>query len=202
MARIATITDERLLLAARQEFLEHGIRATSAAIARRAGVSPGILFHRFKSKEALFAAAMSAGNDAPGLPIDLRARVGKGSVQKTLADLGELLLEKFFVVVPGQVMAWANPDPDPKRSVNMVEQHRERGVRGQRGLVEYLRAEERRGRIRHIDPFVFVQAFSGALWFFAFEQVTGAKLRGAAESPSRSAFVRKLVDTLWSGLSP
>ena len=61
MARPTTITNEQLLKAAREEFLKHGIRATSAAIARRAGVSPGILFHRFASKEALFAAAMDAG---------------------------------------------------------------------------------------------------------------------------------------------
>ena len=63
MPRTQTITDERLLQAARAEFLEHGINVTSAAIARRAGVSPGILFHRFGSKEALFAAAMNVENE-------------------------------------------------------------------------------------------------------------------------------------------
>ena len=208
MSRTATITNDRLLQAARTEFLEWGIRATSAAIARRAGVSPGILFHRFGSKEALFAAAMSVG-DQHGRPrFDLRARVGKGSVRETLTELGEFLLDRFFLVVPNQLMAWANPGPGrgasaaPQQGVNVAEQYRERGVRGQRQLVEYLRAEARLKRIRLEDPFVVVQTFSGALWFFAFEQVSGAKLRGAAEPPSRSEFVRRVVDTLWRGLRP
>lgn len=202
MARTATIEDERLLAAAREEFLAHGIRATVAAIARRAGVSPGILFHRFGSKEALFAAALSEGGDATQmpLPIDLRARVGKGVVEETLTELGELLLDRFFVIVPNQLMAWANPEPE--RGANVAASYRERGVRGQKLLVEYLRAEARLNRIRLVDPFVVAQTFSGALWFFAFDQVTGAKLRGSGKPPSRGEFVRRLVDTLWSGLRP
>ena len=200
MSRTATITDDRLLQAARTEFLERGIRATSAAIARRAGVSPGILFHRFGTKEALFAAAMSQGDEGGRPPFDLRARVGKGSVPGTLTEIGGLLLDRFFLVVPNQLMAWANPEPG--RRASMAQQYREKGVRGQRHLVEYLRAEAKLGRIRLADPFVVAQTFSGALWFFAFEQVSGARLRGAAESPSRSEFVRRVVDTLWRGLRP
>ena len=199
MARTASISDDRLLQAARAEFLAHGIRATTAAIARRARVSPGILFHRFGSKEKLFAAAMGGQDTSGPLAIDLRDRAGKGSVQETLTEFGELLLDRFFIVVPNQVMAWANPDPN--RRVNVAEQYRERGVRGQKVFVEYLRAEARRGRIRPIDPFVVAQTFSGALWFFVFEQVSGTQLRDS-EAPSRQEFVRRLVDTLWRGLRP
>ena len=202
MTRPPTITNDRLLHAARTEFLTHGIRATAAAIARRAGVSPGILFHRFGSKEALFAAAMNVGDEAGELAtaFELRTRVGKGSVQQTLTHLGELLLDRFFVVVPNHLMAWANPDPE--RGPSFAEQYRVKGVRGQRVIATYLRAEARRKRIRAVDPFVVAQTFSGALWFFAFEQVIGAKLRATAEPPSRHEFVRRLVDTLWTGLHP
>jgi len=204
MSRTATIDNDRLLEAARAEFLEHGMRATAAAIARRARVSPGILFHRFGTKEALFAAAMSEGNRhnaaRQAIPFDFRERVGKGSVQKTLTEIGEMLLDRFFLVIPNQVMVWANRDADGGQSV--AEQFRERGIRGQRMFVEYLRAEARLKRVRVVDPFVVAQTFSGALWFFAFEQVTGANLRATDKPPSRSEFVRRLVDTLWSGLQP
>jgi AcrR family transcriptional regulator len=202
MARIATITNDQILKAAQAEFLAHGIRATSAAIARRAGVSSGILFQRFGTKEALFAAAMNTGNNAgeQSRQFDPRQRAGKGSVQKTLIEIGEILLDRFFFTVPNQMMAWANPRPG--RGESMAEQYRERGVRGQKVLVEYLRAEAALKRIRLVDPFVVAQTFGGALWFFAFEQVTGAKLRDTSKSPSRSEFVRQLVDTLWKGLRP
>ena len=202
MSRTATITDEQLLEAAREEFLAHGIRATSAAIARRAGVSQGILFHRFGSKEALFAAAMSAGTNAGRgpLPIDPRERVGKGNVQQTLIELGEVLLDRFFVAVPNQLMAWANRQP--RHGASVAKEYRQRYIHGQRTLADYLRAEARLKRIRTVDPFVVAQTFSGALWFYAFEQVTDAKLRSATKPPSRSEFVRQLVGTLWRGLQP
>ncbi|HTR77870.1 MAG TPA: helix-turn-helix domain-containing protein, partial [Gemmatimonadaceae bacterium] len=96
MSRTVSITDRQLLEAARAEFLENGIRATTTAIARRAGVSQGILFHRFGTKEALFAAAMGHADAPPPPPLDLNARVGKGSVEDTLVELGELLLDRFF----------------------------------------------------------------------------------------------------------
>ena len=49
--RPPTITSERLLDVARDVFLECGIRATTQDVAERAGVSEGVLFHRFKSKD-------------------------------------------------------------------------------------------------------------------------------------------------------
>jgi len=202
MARTATITNNQILKAAQAEFLEHGIRATSAAIARRAGVSSGILFQRFGTKEALFAAAMNVGSNAnnQGRQSDLRDRVGKGSVKETLIEIGEMLLDRFFITVPSQIMAWANSGP--KRGESMAVQYQERGIRGQKILVEYLRAEAALKRIRSVDPFVVAQTFGGALWFFAFEQVTGAKLRETTKQPSRGEFVRRLVAVLWDGLSP
>jgi AcrR family transcriptional regulator len=200
MARTARIDNDHLLEAARAAFLEHGIRATSVAIARRAGVSPGILFHRFGSKEALFAAAIGEGKDAAREPLhlDLLARVGKGSVKETLTTLGDLLLDRYFLVVPNHLMAWANRDPASRAS--LAEKYRERGIRRQRVLVEYLRAEAQRQRLRPIDPFVIAQIFCGALWFFAFEQVIVGNQRASAKPPARSEFVRRLVDTLWNGL--
>jgi len=202
MARTATITNNQILKAAQTEFLAHGIRATSAAIALRAGVSSGILFQRFGTKEALFAAAMNAGNNAGEQPrqFDPRERAGKGSVQKTLIEIGEILLDRFFIIVPNQMMAWANPGPE--RGESMADQYRGRGIRGQKVLVEYLQGEAALKRIRLIDPFVVAQTFGGAHWFFAFEQVTGAKLRETGKQLSRGEFVRRLVAMLWKGLCP
>ena len=202
MARTTTITNEQLLQAARDEFLEHGIRATTDAIARRAGVSSGILFQRFGSKEALFNAAMNVGNEIVERPLrgDLESRVGKYTVQKNLTDVGENLLNIFYITVPNQLMSWANPGIESQES--MADQYRRRGVRGQRALVEYLQAEAALKRIRPVDPYTVAQTFGGALWFFAFEQISGAKLREKGESPSRREFVQRLVDMLWKGLCP
>src|SRR3954470_13263750 len=73
--RPPTIDFERLLAVAREVFLERGIRATTLEVAQRAGVSEGSLFHRFKTKDALFRAAMRFDEDE--LP-----RLLSGAIQK------------------------------------------------------------------------------------------------------------------------
>ena len=58
MTRRKTISDEELLAVARSVFREHGHTATTREVARQAGISEGILYQRFGSKEHLFFAAM------------------------------------------------------------------------------------------------------------------------------------------------
>jgi len=47
MARPPVITEERILDAARGVFLKKGIRATTAEVAKRAGIAEGSIFNRF-----------------------------------------------------------------------------------------------------------------------------------------------------------
>jgi AcrR family transcriptional regulator len=70
MTRPKTISDQDLLAVARQVFREQGRPASTRSIARKAGVSEGILYQRFGSKEGLFFAAM-----APRAP-DIEALLG------------------------------------------------------------------------------------------------------------------------------
>ncbi|MBL9005425.1 MAG: TetR/AcrR family transcriptional regulator [Myxococcales bacterium] len=58
MARKRTIRDEDLLAAARACFVDSGFAVPTKEIARRAGVSEGLLFQRYGNKAELFFAAM------------------------------------------------------------------------------------------------------------------------------------------------
>ncbi len=58
MARPREVTDEEILEAARETFLEHGPGAPTSQIAERLGVSSATLFHRFGSKQELMLAAL------------------------------------------------------------------------------------------------------------------------------------------------
>src|SRR5215470_10839817 len=71
MVRPARITDSQILVAARDVFLEKGISATTAEVARRAGIAEGSIFKRFPTKEHLFCAAMTPGGDPPWLKLIL-----------------------------------------------------------------------------------------------------------------------------------
>ena len=59
MPRPVSIQDEVILSAARELFLERGIDVATSEIAARAGVSQGTIFKRFRTKQALFNAAMN-----------------------------------------------------------------------------------------------------------------------------------------------
>ena len=66
MARPVSIQNEAILEAARRVFMQHGYGASCARLARAAGVSEGSLFKHFKTKAALFMAAMNSDAKGPG----------------------------------------------------------------------------------------------------------------------------------------
>src|SRR6186713_2083425 len=96
--RPPVIDSARLLAVARGVFLERGIRATTLEVAERAGVSEGVLFHRFKSKEGLFSAAMDFDRDeAPRRVLKaieelegLEVREGMIRLATTLVEVGRV----------------------------------------------------------------------------------------------------------------
>ncbi|HEU4404654.1 MAG TPA: helix-turn-helix domain-containing protein [Polyangiaceae bacterium] len=204
MARPATIQDEDLLAAAREEFLANGLGATTASIARRAGVSEGTLFKRFGSKEALFRAAMDVRAfdeiDACGRSKyidDIEARVGQGAVGDFLIELGTYLLEKFLVIVPMVIMTHAkgtaslhdfSTGPPPG------------AVQGVEALARYLEGEMRLGRVRKADAEVLALSFSGAMWQYAFLRATSR--HEGLPRVGKKAFVKGVVDNLWRGIAP
>jgi AcrR family transcriptional regulator len=198
MGRPITIAEETILTAARELFLKRGLRTTIVDIATRAGVSPGIIFKRYETKEALFSAAMEVRVDAKeALPIDLDARVGEGRVQDTLIELGTLLVDKFFSIVPLEMMLWSNTQDAP--ASRELQRSPERAARGMRIVADYLAAEAKLGRVRCDDCEVVAELFIGALWHYAFTHVTLGNVR--RRPVSRQVFVRSAVDSLWSGIA-
>jgi AcrR family transcriptional regulator len=204
MARPVTIQDDAILEAARALFLDRGMRATTAEIAERARVSPGIIFKRFKTKEALFRAAMEPRTSRdPALPIDLDARLGTGSVEDTLVDLGMGLVEKFFDFIPTMMMAWSHrPEDASGQPVQRPpEAAGERASKRMQRVAAYLAAEAKLGRIREHDFETVAQTFIGALWHHAFLQVMRG---GARKAPTaHRAYIRGVgprVDLLAAGI--
>jgi AcrR family transcriptional regulator len=84
MSRPRKYDDPAILEAAAAVFLENGAGASTLRIAERAGASEGILFKRFKTKEALFEAAMTGGTGSDQWRKVLLGSVGKGSPKHNL----------------------------------------------------------------------------------------------------------------------
>src|SRR3981081_3736397 len=100
MGRNNTIADSGLLEIARRRFVERRLGASTKEIARRAGVSEGVIFQRFTTKEDLFFAAMIPP------PADLNRLLhhprskGRGLVEKVTLSLIQYFRATFPVFIP------------------------------------------------------------------------------------------------------
>jgi AcrR family transcriptional regulator len=204
MPRPVSIQDDVILRAAREIFLEKGWDATTSEIAAKAGVSHGIIFKRFKTKQALFQSAMQEQSDwgqtIPGL---LNSSLGRKDVERTLVELGSLFVEKFLMLIPALMMAWSNKQETENPAESAAAANKERATKALQAvktIAAYLEAEYRLGRIRETDFEVVAQAFVGALWHHAFLQVMLTD--GEPDSAKERRYVKRLVKAMWSGIAP
>jgi len=195
MPRPVSIQDDVILRAAREIFLEKGWDATTSEIATKAGVSHGIIFKRFKTKQALFQSAMREDSDwGQTIPTLLNSSVGRKDVEVTLVELGTLFAGKFLLIIPMLMMSWSN------RQEDLSPTEATRALQAVKTVAAYLQAENRLGRIRDTDFEVVAQAFIGALWHHAFLQVMLGE--GKSEANKQRRYVKRLVKALWSGIAP
>ena len=189
--RPPVISTERLLALAREVFLELGIRATTAEVATRAGIAEGTIFHRFKSKEELFRAAMNVDPDA-GLALAeaLPARAGTGDLRHTLVIFAEQMMALGRVALPVWMMAWSNPDSQLSEERNL-----ERATRYERmldALTAFFEAEMSAGRLRSVDARVMSRLFIGGLHHFCMIEL----FMGESQGLTQQEFAEKAVDLL------
>jgi AcrR family transcriptional regulator len=190
--RPLVISTERLLAVARDVFLELGIRATTAEVATRAGIAEGTIFHRFKSKEDLFRAAMNVDPDA-GLALveALAARAGSGDLRQTLVVFAQHLMELGRVALPVWMMAWSNPETQLSEERNL-----ERTKRYERlldALSAFFDAEMQAGRMRQVDSAVLSRLFIGSLHHFCMVELFMSPSRSSMTSQQ---FAQHAVDLL------
>ena len=186
------IDSERLLKIAREVFLERGIRATTAEVADRAGVSEGTLFHRFKTKEGLFRQAMQLSEeDLPDLLIEAVDSIRELPPEEALQRLAEALLDLGKVAIPLMMMSWSNPSCGAPSDANVVKfrsflKH----------LAAFFEAEMEAGRFRRLDAEVVARTFLGAVHHYCMSRIM-------TPDPSwvvpEGMYVRGLVDLVLHG---
>jgi AcrR family transcriptional regulator len=195
--RPPSIDSEQLLADARDVFLERGIRATTLEVAERAGVSEGVLFHRFKSKEGLFSAAMDFdGEDAPHAVLEAVQSIDGLEVREAIVRLATQLLEVGRVALPILMMSWSNPQPctgpifDKKR-------HKFREVL--KALAGYFERQMELGTLRRMDAEVLARTLLGAVHHFAMTRILLEE--GESALMPEGMFVRGLADLMLNGAS-
>ena len=206
MSRPVSISDEAIIEAARAVFLEHGFKATTAEVARRANVSEGSIFKRYPSKFELFRASMESQVREPTWVRSLHERVGHGDLKENLVALGADVVAFFREVTPLMMMCWSNPGPDgvPSMPGNALPPP----VRAAQEIACYFEGEMRLDRMRRVEPMLAARAFLGGLLQLCFTELVLRATRGNHEGPpthhvgEHAAYVRDHVSLLWEGLAP
>ena len=158
MSRPRKYNDEEILQAAAEVFLEHGATAGTALIAKRAGVSEGVLFQRFKNKEALFEAAMTMGTESDQWRETLLAGIGRGSPHANLKKAILALFDKLQRFIPRLMIlegrGHQRPFPSGAKPPPLEDA---------RAISAYLEGEVAKGRLKIEHPELHAHEIVGAV---------------------------------------
>jgi AcrR family transcriptional regulator len=194
--RPRTIDTDKVLEVAREVFLEHGMRATTLEVAQRAGISEGAVFHRFKTKEAMFRAAMRFDEEEfPRRLTSALENMQHEDVQEALLFLGEQIMEIGKVALPLMMMAWSNPTRG--NEVPVLHKNKTHYLRVIQQFAVWCNAQVEAGKLRFVDPEIFARAFIGSIHNYSMSRL----LVGEQAIPE-AMFVRGLIDLLLRGALP
>ncbi|HXF70598.1 MAG TPA: TetR/AcrR family transcriptional regulator [Thermoflexus sp.] len=155
-------TRQRIIEAAFRVFVRKGFKGTSnREIARRAGISPGLIYWYFRNKEDLFRAVVEAKSFV--FPLQQMARTMEGAPpQQFLSQIVEL--GKALARDPTMVAAMRLLLPEAIRNERVRRVFVTRAIRpGLRAVAAYLTAQQAKGLLRPFDPQVGAQLWMGLL---------------------------------------
>jgi AcrR family transcriptional regulator len=188
MARVPIITDEQILISAREVFLEQGFNVATTDIASRAGISSGSIFKRFATKEDLFFAAMRYESSwAKGLD----SLVGQGDLKANLEVIAKAILDFSTEMLPCSMLSWSLCDVAASNQGQELA-----AARDTRLLAEFLEKERDLGRFRpSLDTQVAASTILGTMMNYAMLELFSGNQRINSKN-----FIEAFIDTFWKGL--
>jgi AcrR family transcriptional regulator len=190
--RPITLSEEDLLDAALEVFLQRGLDATTADVAKQAKISEGAIFHRYKTKEALLLAVLERQLLSTPEFEELASVAGKGDIADHLFRLAMALVEKTRTLFPLLMLAFSSPI---KMSELMGRGHPAR-VRLVRILARYFEAEARLGRLQRIDSEILARTF----WGSVHEYVMAELFEGGPLLLPEASYLRGIIHVLLEGV--
>ncbi len=190
--RPQTVSDEDLLDAAQAVLLEQGLDATTQEVARRAGISESVIFHRHGTKEALFLAVVERQAALAPELADLSALAGTGDLAEHLVAVARALVAKMRTVLPFFMLGYASP----ARLRTFHQRLRQVHPRYVEPLVTYFQLEIRAGRLRAVDPEALANTFFGSIREYVLMELMGEQ---RDSPPSVEDYLRSLIDVLLHG---
>jgi AcrR family transcriptional regulator len=198
MGRPPKITDEAILAAARQVFLDQGIGASTVDIAARAGISEASIFKRFSTKQALFLAAIGL-TKPPDWVKALSTQVPTAAIKTELIAIVGAMLAFYQEVLPRVIMLMAPGCPPP--SVQFPPPP----VRDSQLLALFLQRAIDQGYLRNCNAATIAHMIVGAISNYVATRTLMNNLTTASppvQSLEPSVFLHHLMETLWVSIAP
>jgi AcrR family transcriptional regulator len=194
-------TRGQILEAAERLIRERGLgAATTREIARRAGCAEGSIYRYFPDKHALFVEIVHERfPEFIRLMEALPERAGEASVEKTLQDVASAAVAFYRGIVPMSCGAVANRELLAQQRKHFEETNTG-PLKAIRSLAEYLRREQRLGRVAlrgSADDAARVILGPCFAYAFLLEFIGEAASVGSDER-----FARGTVKTVMEGLAP
>lgn len=155
-------TRQRIIEAAFRVFVRKGFKGTSnREIAREAGISPGLIYWYFRSKEDLFQAVVETKSFV--FPLQQMAQtMREAPPQEFLSRVAELVIA--LDRDPVMVAAIRLLLPEALRNERVRRVFVARAIRpGLRAVATYLTAQQSKGLLRPLDPQIGAQLWMGLL---------------------------------------
>lgn len=193
MVRPRQVSDEEILEAARQCFIEHGPSVSISVIADKVGVTQPALSKRFGSKKNLLLEAMLP-EAIPQWTLSLADGPDERPFAEQLLEIGERGTEYFADLLP-RLMVLRNARLDPSEIISRYEVFPP--VVSLRALSEWLERAYEKGMIREVDFTQAAMSLMGALHIREFLSHIG---RHAVPEPDYDSYAIQLVDLFMRGL--
>ncbi|MEH2243946.1 TetR/AcrR family transcriptional regulator [Nostoc sp.] len=209
MARTPRITNQQILEAARQVFLQQGFGASTLEIAQQAGISEASIFKRFSTKEELFFAAMGIPEKPPWVN-ELESLCGKGNLKENLINICLQIMEFYREVLPQIMMLRSRGNAMPELGGKEP-----RPMLDVKVLTAFLEREINQDRLRSCDAktvahilvgsvmnYVFLEQMSSQVSMPTAELAIGTYLNSEDRTTEVPVFVLSIVDIVWQGIAP
>jgi AcrR family transcriptional regulator len=201
MARPPKITNEEILAAARQVFLEHGINGSTLEIAEKAGISEASIFKRFATKQALFLAAIGI-SETPQYAKILSGETPTAEIRSELTEICTQMVAFYQAVMPRVFMMMTQAKlpvpplvPPPIRDTQL--------------LAGYLDRAISQGYLKSCNSATVSHTIVGAINNYVITQTIATKIPfpipfvlPKLKSIEPATFIDNLIETLWVGIAP
>jgi AcrR family transcriptional regulator len=197
MPRPPKITNEEILAAAREVFLEQGVGASTITIAEKAGISEASIFKRFTTKKDLLLAAMGISESAKWMKV-LSNGTPTVAIKSELTEICEQMLAFYQEFFPRALMMMQKGNlpfmPPPQ-------------IRDTQLLSGYLDRAIAQGYLRSCSSIAVAQMITGAITNYVIQEHFLGNMPiplpfPKPKSMEPSIFIQSLIEVLWVGIAP